>query len=217
MAMGANSGPADPAGHDDVSRRPGSPGSPFGVVALVSSAGGIAALTQVLPDLPDCFGAAVVLVQHLGGPSSNLVDILRRRSRLPVAWIADLDRLGPSRVYVCPPRRLLAVMPDGTCSLRPMDDEHRLRPIDFFLTSLAHSYGQRAMVVVLTGMGRDSAAGAAALSQAGGTVIVQSPESAEHQGMPSAVAQSGAADLVLPLPEIGRVVCDVVAGGLTPT
>lgn len=217
MAMGANSGTADPARRDDMTGRPGSPGSPFGVVALVSSAGGIAALTQVLPELPECFGAAVVLVQHLGGPGSNLVEILRRRSRLPVAWIADRDRLGPSRVYVCPPRRLLAVLPDGTCSLRPVDDEHRLRPIDFFLTSLARSYGQRAMAVVLTGMGRDAAAGAQAVSQAGGTVIVQSPESAEHAGMPSAAAEGGAADLVLPLAEIGRVVADVVAGGLTPT
>jgi hypothetical protein len=107
-------------------------------------------------------------------------------------------------------------MPDAECSVRPMEPDHRLRPIDFFLASLADSYGPRAMVVVLTGMGRDSAAGSEALSQAGGTVLVQSPESAEHAIMPSAVIGTGVADMVLPLPELGRVIADVVAGDALP-
>jgi PAS domain-containing protein len=70
--------------------------------------------------------------------------------------------------------------------------------------------------VVLTRTGRDSVAGAQAVSQAGGTVLVQSPESAEHPGMPSAVADNGTADLVLPLPEIGQVIADIIAGGVMP-
>jgi two-component system chemotaxis response regulator CheB len=179
-------------------------------VALVASAGGLPALDQVLLPLPTDFGAAVVIVQHLGGRESSLVNILRRRSPLPVDWIADHDMLKPGRVYVCPPRRLLEVMPDAECSLLPLEPEHRLRPMDFFLTSLADSYGRAAMVVVLTGMGHDSAAGSQAVSRAGGTVLVQNPESAEHPGMPSAVIESGAADLVLPLRELGQVIADAV-------
>jgi two-component system chemotaxis response regulator CheB len=202
---GAMIGPdADPAA--------GTPGARFDVVALVTSAGGLSALNQVLLPLPEDFNAAVVIVQHLGGPGSSLVEILRRRSPLPVQWIADHDLLKPGRVYVCPPQHLLEVMPDAECSVRPMEPDHRLRPIDFFLASLAGSYGRRAMVVVLTGMGRDSAAGSEAVSQAGGTVLVQSPESAEHPLMPSAVIGIGVADMVLPLPELGRVIADVVAG-----
>jgi hypothetical protein len=155
-------------------------------------------------------------VQHLGGSGSSLVDILRRHSPLPVQWIADHDTLRPGCVYVCPPQHLLEVMPDAECSVRPMEPDHRLRPIDFFLASLADSYGPRAMVVVLTGMGRDAAAGSEAVSQAGGTVLVQSPESAEHAIMPSAVIGTGVADMVLPLPELGRVIADVVAGDALP-
>jgi two-component system chemotaxis response regulator CheB len=191
----------------------GTPGSPFDVVALVASAGGLAALHQVLLPLPDDFNAALVVVQHLGGPVSNLAEILGRRGPLPVHWIADHDVLKPGHVYVCPPQRLLAIMPDAECSVRPMEPDHRLRPIDFFLASLAHSYGRRAMVVVLTGMGSDSAAGSEAVSLASGTVLVQSPKSAAHPMMPLAVIGIGAADMVLPLSELGRVIADVVAGG----
>jgi chemotaxis response regulator CheB len=69
---------------------------------------------------------------------------------------------------------------------------------------------------VLTGMGRDSAAGCLTMSQAGGTVLVQSPGSAEHAGMPMAVIESGSADLVLPLPQIGHAIADVVSRGGLP-
>ena len=190
----------------------GATGSPFDVVALVASAGGLAALHQVLLPLPGDFKAALVVVQHLGGPVSNLAEILGWSSPLPVHWIADHDRLKPGHVYVCPPQRLLEIMPGAECSVRPMEPGHRLRPIDFFLASLAHSYGRRAMVVVLTGMGSDSAAGSEAVSQASGMVLVQSPESAAHPMMPAAVIGIGAADMVLPLAELGRMIAAVVAG-----
>jgi chemotaxis response regulator CheB len=200
----------------DAGLAAGTPDSPFDVVALVTSAGGLAALGQVLLPLPGGFNAALVVVQHLGGPVSMLAEILDQRSPLPVHWIADHDLLRPGHVYVCPPQRLLAVRADAECSVRPMEPDHRLRPMDFFLASLARSYGRRAMVVVLTGMGRDSAAGSEAVSQASGTVLVQSPASADHPTMPSAVIGVGVADMVLPLSELGRVIADVVGGGVPP-
>jgi two-component system chemotaxis response regulator CheB len=60
-----------------------------------------------------------------------------------VEWIADHQTLKPGRVLVCPPKRLLEVMPDGDCSPRPI-----------VLASVAESYGQGAMAVALTGMTR---------------------------------------------------------------
>jgi two-component system chemotaxis response regulator CheB len=205
-------------GSGSAAGQPGFRGVTFDVVALVASAGGLSAIEHVLSQLPEDFAAALVVVQHLGGASSSLVDILGRHSPLPTEWIADRVKFEPGRVYVCPPRRLLKVKPDAECSLQPMGPADRLRPIDFFLTSLADSYGPRAIVVVLTGMGRDSAVGCQTVSQAGGTVLVQSPGSAEYPGMPSAVLESGVADLVLPLPELGQVIADVVSrGGLPQT
>ena len=88
---------------EDASATAGVPGSPFDVVALVTSAGGLSALNQVFLTLPDDLNAALVIVQHLGGPVSSLAEILRRRGPLPVQWIADHDLLKPGHVYVCPP------------------------------------------------------------------------------------------------------------------
>jgi CheB methylesterase/GAF domain-containing protein len=201
---------------DNVSPATMTSGSPFDVVALVTSAGGLSALNQLLRVLPDDFDAALVVVQHLGGQRSYLAEILHRRSPLPVHWIADHDLLKRGQVYVCPPQHLLEIMPDAECLIRPMEPDHRLRPIDFFLSSLAGSYGRRAVVAVLTGMGNDAAAGSQAVSQAGGTVLVQSPESAGHPSMPSGVIDTGTAHMILPLPELGRVLADVVAGGTLP-
>ena len=202
----------DGSGRDSTAEGPDLGGGSVDVVALVASAGGLSAVSHVLSQLPDDFGAAVVVVQHLSGSGSSLVNILRRHSPLlPAEWITDRVRLEPGRVYVCPPRRLLEVRADAECSLTPMEPDDRLRPIDFFLASLADSYGPRAMTVVLTGMGRDSAAGCQGVRRAGGTVVVQSPDSAEYPGMPSAVIEGGVADLVVPLPEIGQVIADIVS------
>jgi two-component system chemotaxis response regulator CheB len=84
------------------------------------------------------------------------------------------------------------------------------RRFDVFLTSLADSYGERGLAVVLSGAGRDGAAGALAMQAAGAIVIAESPDTAEYRDMPMAAAQAGAE--VLPVWEIGRVLTDIVDG-----
>jgi two-component system chemotaxis response regulator CheB len=168
------------------------------VVALVTSAGGLEALLSVLRVLPADFPGAVVVAQHLGGQGSKLVEILTRRIALPVEWARDGCRIGPGLVTVCPPRMSLEVLPDLTCALHPAGNGGRDQPLSGLLTSLADSVGERAAGVVLTGMGRDGVGGAEALREAGGLVIAQSPDTAEQPAMPRAVAEAGAADLVLP-------------------
>src|SRR3712207_978628 len=140
---------------------------------------------------------------------------LERRIALPIDWARDGDRIRAGRVTVCPPRSVLEILPDRSCAVRPISGALEERPLDTLLTSVGHSFGASALGVVLTGMGRDGAAGTAALRAAGGVIIVQDEETAEHPGMPHAAAEAGA-HLVLPLHEIGRVVADVVAGGDLP-
>ncbi|MEW9552516.1 chemotaxis protein CheB [Nonomuraea sp. NPDC050783] len=182
------------------------------VVALVASAGGLDALSAVLRELPADLPAAVVVQQHLGGRGSVLPQILRRLTGHQAEWAADGAALVPGRVSVCPPRRQLEVLPDGTCSLSPLAPlEQRPRPHDVLLTSLADSFGTRAVAVVLSGSGNDAAAGVAALKARGGLVIAQSEDSAEYPAMPGAAARAGA-DLVLPLHEIAGVLADLAAG-----
>ncbi|HEU4408202.1 MAG TPA: chemotaxis protein CheB [Polyangiaceae bacterium] len=192
------------------------PAAPFDVVALVASAGGLDAVSAVLRGLPRDLPAAVLVVQHLGGAASALVEILSRRCALPVAWADEGAPLAPGRVLVCPSRKRLEALPDGTCALHDHARGARDYPLDAFLFSLADSFGPRALAVVLTGMGRDGAAGARAVKQAGGVVLVQSEDTAEQPAMPRAAVEAGGADLVLPLHAIGAVVAELVAGGRLP-
>jgi hypothetical protein len=102
-------------------------------------------------------------------------------------------------------------------TLQPFTRIFADRPLDALLSSVADSFGARVIAIVLTGMGRDGAAGAGAVHAAGGTVLVQDEETAEQPAMPRAVVEAGVADRVLPLHDIGRAVLDLVIGrGLPP-
>jgi PAS domain S-box-containing protein len=197
----------------DLTENTVAPHSPFDIVALVASAGGLEALSTVLRPLPADFPAAVIVVQHLPASASQLVDILARRSALPVEWASHDVLIEPSKVTVCPPRQIFILHPDRTGALEPNEGGILEYPMDAFLRSLADSYGKRALVVVLTGMGHDGAAGAKAVKSAGGTVIAQSGETAEYASMPNAAIATGAVDLVVPLSEIASVLIRVVAQG----
>jgi PAS domain S-box-containing protein len=194
---------------------PGAPGrTKTDVVALVTSAGGVGALTVVLRHLPVEAPVAVVVQQHLSPHGSTLIKVLGTRTGHDVVWAEDGAQLVPGQVAVCPPKLRMEILPDGTCSLIKNVGGAREHPHDALLTSLADSYRSRALAVVLTGMGRDGAVGAAALKAAGGFVIAQSADSAEYSAMPEAAAP--AAHLVLPLPEIGSVLADVMLGRPLP-
>ena len=189
------------------------------VVALVTSAGGLDALSAVLGRLPAEFAAAVVVGQHLG-ESSNLVDILQRRAELPVTWASDGMNLCPGRVHVSPPRCRLEIRPDRSLAVAPLHGEvFRVRPLDLLLESLASAVGPQALAVVLTGTGQDGASGARAVREAGGGVIAQSEDTAAFPEMPRAAVTLGAAQQVLPLPAIADAVisrCTPAAAGPQP-
>jgi two-component system chemotaxis response regulator CheB len=97
---------------------PLSPHAAFDVVALAASAGGLAALSQVLASLPADFPAGVVVVQHLDPRHRSLMaDILRRRTTLQVKQAEEGDRVCCGMVNIAPPNRHLLVNPDGSLSL----------------------------------------------------------------------------------------------------
>lgn len=175
-----------------------------GVVGIVSSAGGLAALRIVLSGLPSGFPAAVVIIQHLDPlHRSVLAEILDRSCLLPVAQATAGDKAAAGLVLVGPPDRHLLIDADGTVLLTQSDPVHFVRPSgDVLLESAAQSYRDRTIAVVLTGSGVDGAHGSRAVKEVGGTVIVQDPETAEFAAMPTAAVRTGAADLVIPVEDI---------------
>lgn len=191
-------------------------GAAFDVVALASSAGGIAALSQVLGSLPADFPAAIVVVQHLDPRHRSLMaDILRRRTALEVVQATEGDHIRPGTAFIAPPDRHLLVNPDGTLSLSQSELVHFVRPsADLLFESAAASYKQRAIAVVLTGTGSDGSMGIGAIKKMGGTVLAQDQDSAEFSGMPAAAVRSGHADFVLPLDEIAPALVTLVMKGM---
>jgi two-component system chemotaxis response regulator CheB len=179
-------------------------------IGLAASAGGLAALSQVLSCLPVGFPAAVLVVQHLD-PShrSWLVDILRRRVLLAVDEARGGERLVPGKVFIAPPGQHLLMAPDGTLALTCTARVRFVRPsADLLFASMAEHLGERAVAVVLSGTGSDGADGVRAIKLHGGTVIVQDGAS-EFDGMPRAARPM--ADQVLPLAEIAGALIDLTA------
>jgi two-component system chemotaxis response regulator CheB len=184
----------------------------FDIVALAASAGGLTALIEVLSDLPINFRVPIVVVQHLDPRHPSLMaEILGRRTPLKVIQAKQGDKLIPGVVYIAPPNNHLLVNSDGTASLSQSEMVHFLRPsADLLFESVAASYKERAIAVVLTGTGSDGAMGVEAIKKMGGTVIVQDDKSAEFAGMPSSAIKTGDVDFVLPLAEISSALITLV-------
>jgi two-component system, chemotaxis family, protein-glutamate methylesterase/glutaminase len=210
-----------PMPEDDFSAKNGSRDSPtfsrgaYDIIALAASAGGLRALSEVLAGLPRDFPAATVVVQHLDRRHRSLMaEILSRRTSLTVKEAKEGDRLGPGVVYIAPSDRHLLVNQDGTLSLSHSELVHFVRPsADLLFESVAASFKDRSIAVVLSGSGSDGSMGVKAVKKMGGTVIVQDEKSSEFYGMPGAALQTGSVDFVLPLEEIPSALVTLVVRG----
>lgn len=187
----------------------------FDIVALAASAGGLAALSRVLSMLPRDFPASVVVVQHLDPRHRSLMaDILARRTQITVKEAEHGEQLRLAMAYVAPPNSHLLVNSDGTLSLSQSELVHFLRPsADLLFESVAASYKERAVAVVLSGTGIDGQMGVKAIKKMAGTVIVQDRETSEFFGMPEAAMQTGCVDFVLPIDEIADALIKLVMPG----
>ncbi len=184
-----------------------------GVVALAASAGGLAALSGILSDLPADFPLPVLVVQHLDPKHRSLLaTILCRRTVLPVKQAADGEHLVPGTVYVAVPDFHLLVHPDGTLALTRSALVHYVRPsADLLFESAASAFGKRTIAVVLSGTGSDGDQGVRVVHAVGGTTIAQDETTSEFFGMPAAAIETGCVDLVLPLDQIAPTLVALAA------
>ncbi|MGB3403235.1 MAG: chemotaxis protein CheB [Microcoleaceae cyanobacterium] len=191
------------------------PSTAFDIVAVAASAGGLNALTQVLSDLPAQFPAAVVVVQHLDPNHRSLIaNILSRHTPMQVKQAEEEDNLSPGTVYIAPPNHHLLVNSDGTLSLTQSEQVHFVRPsADLLFDSVAASYKQRAIAVVLSGTGSDGAMGVQTIKKMGGIAIAQDQETAEFSGMPAAAIHTGDVDFILPLSQVAAALISLVMPG----
>jgi two-component system, chemotaxis family, protein-glutamate methylesterase/glutaminase len=196
-------------GHAAPAPRAAAPatGAPRAVV-VAASTGGPRALAQLLPALPARLGEGTLIVQHMpAGFTGSLAARLDRMSSLRVREAVAGDRLEPGTALVAPGGAHLRL--DGGRHALLTDDAPvgGLRPrADLTIADVAEAFGERTLLVVLTGMGRDGAQGARAVRAAGGRVICEAAETCTVYGMPRAVIEDGLADLALPLGELAEAI-----------
>jgi two-component system chemotaxis response regulator CheB len=177
----------------------------FDVVAMGASAGGFNALSRLLGPLPQEFGCGILVVQHLSPDHrSVLAELLERKTTLRVHQAADGERILPGVVYVAAPNLHLLAEPGAVRLLRTPAVHHSRPSIDLLFESIAVNYGQRAIGIVLSGSGRDGAAGIQAIKNAGGTTMAEDPATCEFNSMPYAAIATGCVDIILPVARLAK-------------
>ena len=184
------------------------------LVAIGASAGGPAALSELLLGLPRDFPGAVVIVQHVDARfAPGMADWLDKHSTLPVRLAEEGDRLQPGQVLLAGTSEHLVLNMRGQLSYTTSPEDEIYHPsINVFYRSVVDNWTGRAAGVLLTGMGADGALGLKAMRGCGHLTITQDSETSAVFGMPKAAAALSAASEILPLPRIAPRLINLFAG-----
>lgn len=177
---------------------------PF-IVGVGSSAGGIEALISLVSNLPGDVNASLVIAQHLS-PShkSQMSDILARETSFTVKDITNDEKVERNIIYVGPPGYHI-VYRNGLLKLESSPENVTPKPsANILFESLADELGDHSIGIVLSGTGSDGSRGLRNIKSAGGFAIVQSPETAKYDGMPTASLKAVEVDRVLTPEDMGQ-------------
>lgn len=174
------------------------------VCVIAISTGGPAALSEVIPSLPETLKLAIVVVQHMpAGFTAHLAERLNAASNVAVREAQAGDRPLPGAVLIAPGDKHLEFDDRGTVVLTDGALVNGCRPAaDVTMSSAARVFGRRTLGVVMTGMGKDGAAGALAIKRADGKTLAQDQATSVIYGMPKAAVDAGAIDEVAALGDI---------------
>jgi two-component system chemotaxis response regulator CheB len=202
-AAAAPVAPARTSGPIAIPRSTMTGGMPRLCVIAIST-GGPAALSELVPALPGDLRLALVIVQHMpAGFTAALAERLDASSKVSVREAQQGDRPLAGGVLIAPGDKHLEFDERGMVLLTDGPMVNGCRPAaDVTMISAAKVYGRRTLGVVMTGMGKDGAAGALAIKKAEGKTCAQDQHSSVIYGMPKAAVDAGAIDEVLPLADL---------------
>lgn len=189
------------------------------VVAIGASTGGPIALQTILSRLQKDFPAPVLIVQHMtAGFTEGFVEWLNQTSGLPVRIASYGEDLLPGHAYVAPDGFQMGAKVTGRIALSKDAAENGLCPsVSFLFRSLAGVYREKALGVLLTGMGKDGAEELKSMKEKGAVTIVQDEESSVVYGMPGEALKLDAATYVLPPDRIATALVSLVKKSGTKT
>jgi two-component system chemotaxis response regulator CheB len=176
----------------------------YKIVVVGVSAGGLEALSAVIPSLPGDFPLPVVVVQHRRPDSDDFLAVrLDEQSPLPVKEADDKEPLRPGTVYLAPADHHILIEQGGTLALSLDERVSHSRPsIDVLFDSAADVYENKVIGVVMTGANSDGSQGLKHIKQCGGLAVVQDPACAEADCMPREAIKATRVDRVLALEKI---------------
>lgn len=187
----------------------------YDIAAIAASVGGLNAISVLLAGLPDTLPVPLLVVQHLDRRNKSMMaDILSRRTSLHVKQAEHGEKVIVGTVYIAPPDSHLTIDKDAVIVLTGAEPVHFVRPsADVLFESVAKSYGDKAIAVVLTGSGFDGADGVRKIKGAGGFVIAQDEASSQFFSMPDTAIKTGCVDCILPLDDIAAKIAELVGAG----
>jgi two-component system CheB/CheR fusion protein len=173
--------------------------TPSHYVGIGASAGGLEAIELFFTSMPPDSNLAFIVIQHLSPDYKSLmVELLSKKTAMPVHRAEDGLLVQPNNVYLIPPKKNLTIF-HGKLILTEQDHTRGINlPIDVFLRSLAEDQADKAVAIILSGTGSDGMRGVRTVKECGGIVMVQDEESAKFDGMPRSAISTGLADFILP-------------------
>lgn len=184
------------------------------IVAIAASTGGPQAIQHILSQLPASFPAPIVVTQHIAeGFTPGMVDWLNSTTALTVAVAEHGARLSAGWVYINPPQHAMRVTAQGVIMLGDRDATLFYNPsCNTLLQAVAAAYRERAIGLILSGMGDDGVLGMRAIREAGGVTLAQDASSSVIFGMNSIAVERGFVDRSLPLSEIPAELLSLAGG-----
>jgi two-component system, chemotaxis family, protein-glutamate methylesterase/glutaminase len=182
------------------------------VVLIATSTGGPRALAELIPKLPSPLGAGGMIVQHMpAGFTASLAQRLDRSSKLTVVEAAGGEALKPDTLILAPGGSHLRLGDGGVARLTEEAAIGGLRPrADLTIADAAKLFGERLLLVVMTGMGKDGLEGAKVVRAHGGRILAEAESTCTVYGMPRAIVEAQLADEIVPLGELAEAIASEV-------
>jgi len=170
------------------------------VAGIGASAGGMEALTEFFEHVPAHTGLAYLIMLHLNPDQDlQLADVLSKVAKLPVNVVTEPQEIFPDHIYILPAARHVEIEKGRVSILPHVPIEDRRAPVDVFFRTLAESYKERSVAVILSGTGANGSMGLKRIKEYGGATFVQNPREAAFNEMPRSAIATELVDNILPV------------------
>ncbi len=168
------------------------------VVGIGASAGGLDAIQQLFGNLLNDTGMTFVIIQHLSPDYKSLMpELLAKHTRMKIYTAENNQIIKPNCIYLNPKSKNLLINGNKLFLADKSPRPNLNLPIDIFFHTLGEAHKDKSIGVILSGTGSDGSRGIKTIKEAGGTIIVQDPESAQFDGMPNSAINTDLVDYIL--------------------